>query len=67
MLRCGSLVASGDPAEVLTPELVRKVFGVDATVVPHPRTGIPQLLYDLSPAPAGLRTAAEAPSEGPHA
>lgn len=67
VLSSGSLFSCGDPAEVLTPELVRKVFGVDATVVPHPRTGIPQLLYDLSPAPTGIRTPAEAPSEGPHA
>jgi len=53
VLGSGCLVASGAPAEVLTPELVRKVFGVDAMVVPHPRTGTPQLLYDLAPAPAG--------------
>ncbi|KWX01236.1 ABC transporter ATP-binding protein [Carbonactinospora thermoautotrophica] len=47
VLRSGTLVASGTPAEVLTPELVRSVFGVDVTVVTHPRTGAPQLLYDL--------------------
>ncbi|MGH4023893.1 MAG: ABC transporter ATP-binding protein [Pseudonocardiaceae bacterium] len=45
----GSLVATGHPADVLTPELVRRVFGVDATVVTHPRTGAPQLLFDLAP------------------
>ncbi|GAA1324347.1 ABC transporter ATP-binding protein [Pseudonocardia xinjiangensis] len=46
----GSLVAVGDPWEVLTAELVQRVFGVAATVVPHPLTGDPQLLYSLSPA-----------------
>ncbi|MFD4526255.1 ABC transporter ATP-binding protein [Streptomyces sp. NPDC058470] len=66
VLGSGCLVSSGTPAEVLTPELVRKVFGVDAMVVPHPRTGTPQLLYDLAPAPAGTPTAADAPPEGPH-
>ncbi|WP_327394642.1 ABC transporter ATP-binding protein [Streptomyces phaeochromogenes] len=51
VLSSGSLVATGEPAEVLTPELVRKVFGVDVTVVHHPRTGAPHLIYDLT-APA---------------
>jgi iron complex transport system ATP-binding protein len=45
----GELVATGRPTEVLTPELVSRVFGVDATVVNHPITGATQLLYDLSP------------------
>ena len=67
VLGSGCLVSSGDPAEVLTPELVRKVFGVDATVVPHPRTGTPQLLYDLAaPPPAGLPAPADASRKGPH-
>ncbi|MFI7345385.1 ABC transporter ATP-binding protein [Streptomyces sp. NPDC049936] len=43
----GRLVTSGTPADVLTPELVADVFGVTATVVPHPLTGGPQLLYSL--------------------
>ncbi|GLU45660.1 ABC transporter ATP-binding protein [Nocardiopsis ansamitocini] len=48
----GALVAAGTPAEVLTPPLIKEVFGVDAAVVPHPMTGDPQLLYTLlSPAP----------------
>jgi iron complex transport system ATP-binding protein len=47
VLAGGTLAAAGTPREVLTPELVRKVFGVDATVVPHPLTGDPQLLYSL--------------------
>ncbi|MEV2275885.1 ABC transporter ATP-binding protein [Nocardiopsis sp. NPDC049922] len=45
----GRLVASGTPREVLVPELIERVFGVTATVVPHPLTGDPQLLYTLNP------------------
>ncbi|MDT0442219.1 ABC transporter ATP-binding protein [Streptomyces johnsoniae] len=51
VLSAGSLVASGPPRRVLTAELVREVFGVTATVVPHPLTGDVQLLYSLSPPP----------------
>jgi iron complex transport system ATP-binding protein len=43
----GRLVAGGPPAEVLTPALVRSVFGVHADLVTHPRNGRAQLL--LSP------------------
>ncbi|MGW7270740.1 ABC transporter ATP-binding protein [Streptomyces sp. NPDC054864] len=64
VLGAGSLVATGPPADILDPELIRKVFGVDATVVHHPRTGIPQLVYDL--APTGTPAPADALAEGPH-
>ncbi|OXM57914.1 ABC transporter ATP-binding protein [Amycolatopsis thailandensis] len=47
LLRGGSLAACGTPAEVLTPETVRAVFGVEVTPVTHPVTGALQLLYDL--------------------
>lgn len=47
----GTLVAHGPPADVLTPELVHRVFGVLPTVVAHPLTGSPQLLYTLHPEP----------------
>ncbi|GII95343.1 ABC transporter ATP-binding protein [Sinosporangium siamense] len=52
VLSRGELVASGTPAEVLTPRLIREVFGVTASVVPHPLTGDPQLLYSLSGSPS---------------
>ncbi|MFD5429502.1 ABC transporter ATP-binding protein [Streptomyces sp. NPDC127084] len=39
----GRVVATGSPAEVLTPELLAEVYRVDAEVVPHPRTGIPHV------------------------
>ncbi|MFI6875230.1 ABC transporter ATP-binding protein [Streptomyces sp. NPDC050400] len=50
VLSQGHLVAAGTPGDVLTPELVLDVFGVGASVVPHPLTGDPQLLYSLDPA-----------------
>ncbi|MGV9878746.1 ABC transporter ATP-binding protein [Streptomyces sp. NPDC003006] len=49
VLSQGRLVASGTPEDVLTEGLVADVFGVKATVVPHPLTGDPQLLYALHP------------------
>ncbi|RAJ59084.1 iron complex transport system ATP-binding protein [Streptomyces sp. Amel2xB2] len=49
----GRLVAAGTPREVLTPDLLHDVFGVRATVVSHPLTGDPQVLYSLTPAPPG--------------
>lgn len=48
VLHHGRLVASGTPAEVLTPSLLRQVYGVDATLVHHPRTGRPMIAYDVS-------------------
>lgn len=42
----GRLVASGTPAEVLTPALLADVFGVRGHMVPHPATGRPQLLFE---------------------
>ncbi|MFF8841160.1 ABC transporter ATP-binding protein [Streptomyces sp. NPDC015127] len=49
VLSRGRLVAAGTPEDVLTTELVDDVFGVKASIVAHPLTGDPQLLYTLSP------------------
>ena len=46
VLRDGALVASGPPAEILTPTLVDEVFGVHAAVIPHPLTGHPLVAFD---------------------
>jgi iron complex transport system ATP-binding protein len=49
----GRLVAAGDPREVLTADLVRAVYGVDAEVLTHPRTGRPVIAFgDPGPVPA---------------
>ncbi|MCA0268678.1 MAG: heme ABC transporter ATP-binding protein [Bacteroidetes bacterium] len=37
----GRLVAEGTPAEVIRPETVRAVFGLDALVLDHPTLGCP--------------------------
>lgn len=45
----GRVFDAGPPAEIVTPELLREVFGVEADVVPDPRTGMPLCI------PHGLR------------
>ncbi|MEU1785199.1 ABC transporter ATP-binding protein [Streptomyces sparsogenes] len=45
----GRIVASGPPRDVLRPPLLAEVFGVRAHPVPHPETGVVQLLFDLLP------------------
>lgn len=44
LLCCGELVASGTPAEVMTPELLRRVFTADIDVIEHPKTGKPLII-----------------------
>ncbi len=45
----GRLVAAGTPAEVLTSELLAGVYGVEAEVTEHPRTGRPQIVLLTGP------------------
>ncbi|MFI9626739.1 ABC transporter ATP-binding protein [Streptomyces sp. NPDC052042] len=45
VLRGGEVTASGPPADVLTAELLREVYGVAGEVVVHPRTGAPQVTF----------------------
>jgi iron complex transport system ATP-binding protein len=40
----GRVLAQGPPAELLTAELARDAFGIDATVIADPRTGLPVCL-----------------------
>ncbi|MGH4032743.1 ABC transporter ATP-binding protein [Actinomycetota bacterium Odt1-20B] len=47
----GRVVASGAPKEVLTAELLARVWGVTAEVSTHPATGAPTVVY-LPDAPA---------------
>jgi iron complex transport system ATP-binding protein len=48
-LRAGEVVAEGAPSAVVTPALLRTVFGVEAEVVADPRTGVPLCVaYGLS-------------------
>ena len=41
----GRIVAAGTPEAVLRPELIRNVFGVEAEVQTHPRTGKLHIVY----------------------
>jgi iron complex transport system ATP-binding protein len=45
LLNHGRAVASGTPAEVLTPERIREVFGVEPTFVPSEQSGL-HLIFD---------------------
>ncbi|MFF9015222.1 ABC transporter ATP-binding protein [Streptomyces sp. NPDC014870] len=45
VLQRGRVVAEGPPTEVLTPALLATVYGVEAEVIPHPRTGTPTVVY----------------------
>ena len=47
LLHNGKVVATGTPEEVLTPALLRSVYGVEATVLRHPDSGRPLIAYDL--------------------
>jgi len=43
MMNGGSIVAEGAPQEVLVEERIRKVFGAEVEVRPHPRREVPQI------------------------
>ncbi len=55
-LKGGVVAAAGAPADVVTPTLLRTVFGVEGTVVPDPRTGVPLCIaYGLAESPPSAR------------
>lgn len=45
VLRQGVVVAAGHTRAVLTPKLIREVYGVSATILEHPTTGAPVITY----------------------
>ena len=47
VLHHGCQVATGSPNQVLTPALLRTVYGVDTTILQHPGNGRPLIAYDL--------------------
>lgn len=67
-VHAGRVVASDTPAAVITPELVRLVFGLDSLVVTDPVSGAPMVLprgrHHVQPAdvPADLRATEPAPA-----
>jgi iron complex transport system ATP-binding protein len=44
MLKNGQIYAEGSPCEVITAENVRKVFGAETTIYPHPENNLPVVL-----------------------
>ena len=57
----GHLAAAGDPRDVLRPDLIRAVYGVDCDVLTHPRTGRPVIAFsEQHPGPDVGPTAAVA-------
>jgi iron complex transport system ATP-binding protein len=62
-LRAGRVVASGAPGDVMTGELIREVFDLDALVVPDPVSGSPIVLprgrHHVSPVPAAATSLPE--------
>jgi iron complex transport system ATP-binding protein len=46
LLHQGQVVSHGTPKAVLTPELLRQVYHVDASVLSHPTSGHPMVAYN---------------------
>ncbi|MFQ1931492.1 heme ABC transporter ATP-binding protein [Aeromonas veronii] len=44
MLERGKLMADGTPGEVLTPELISRLYGYPAQVLHHPESGLPMVV-----------------------
>ncbi len=44
MLQSGSIVADGPAEAVLTEARIKAVYGENCVVIPHPRSGVPQVL-----------------------
>ena len=44
VLKDGRLTAAGTPHEVLTGTMIRDVYGTEPVVLPHPESGVPQVL-----------------------
>ncbi|HPE68368.1 MAG TPA: ABC transporter ATP-binding protein [Thermotogota bacterium] len=45
VFQSGKLVSQGTPGEVLDADLIQRVYGVRALVIPHPVVSRPQVLY----------------------
>ncbi|MBM7564705.1 heme ABC transporter ATP-binding protein [Paenibacillus sacheonensis] len=44
ILREGTVEAFGSPQKVMNSEMIKRVFDANAVILPHPETGVPQLL-----------------------
>lgn len=58
-LKDGRVAAAGLPAVVITPELLRSVFGIEGDVIPDPRSGLPLCIaYGLAESPVAATSQA---------
>ncbi|WP_336791035.1 ABC transporter ATP-binding protein [Paenibacillus sp. MMO-177] len=63
-IKKGTVVGEGTPAEVMTPDILREVFNIEADIVPDPRTGVPLCLpYALAGEPAADKAMADSKPE----
>jgi iron complex transport system ATP-binding protein len=60
-LKNGTVLYEGKPEVVMTPQMLRDVFNIDADVIPDPRTGAPMCL------PYGLAESAAQAEDGEQA
>lgn len=51
LLKAGHVYAAGPPSEVLTPQALADVFGLDARILPDPETGTPMCIPKYHPTP----------------
>ncbi|CAM4362338.1 ABC transporter ATP-binding protein [Paenibacillus alkaliterrae] len=57
-IKTGVVVGEGSPLEVITPEIMREVFNIEADIVQDPRTGVPLCLpFALAGQPAAEKAA----------
>ncbi|WP_199616372.1 ABC transporter ATP-binding protein [Paenibacillus alkalitolerans] len=64
-LKDGNVLYEGKPEEVMTSQMLREVFNIDADVIPDPRTGAPLCLpYSLAeaPSPSSVQMGADEPT-----
>jgi iron complex transport system ATP-binding protein len=62
VMKDGRIVSCGTPADVFTPAMLHTVFGLDADVLPDPRTGLP-IVVPTSRAPVPTRPTTATPQE----
>ncbi|MDB1088124.1 ABC transporter ATP-binding protein [Streptomyces sp. ACA25] len=51
-MKDGRIVAEGPPADIVTTDLVREVFGLNSVIIPDPVTGGPLVVPGTPPQPA---------------
>ncbi len=64
-IKTGKVVSEGSPEEVVTQDVLREVFGIEADIIPDPRTGVPLCLpYELEGESHSVKSASHHQSPG---